>query len=61
MFGNSGNKNLQKKVNLNHVVLMQLQNYLILVTKNYREFYNIHAANGILFNHKSPLRGETFV
>jgi GDPmannose 4,6-dehydratase len=28
---------------------------------NYREAYNIHASNGILFNHESPLRGETFV
>ena len=29
--------------------------------KNYRESYNIHASNGILFNHESPRRGETFV
>ena len=28
---------------------------------NYREAYNIFACNGILFNHESPLRGETFV
>lgn len=28
---------------------------------NYREAYNMHASNGILFNHESPLRGETFV
>ena len=31
------------------------------VTVNYREAYNIFACNGILFNHESPLRGETFV
>lgn len=31
------------------------------ITKNYREAYNIYACNGILFNHESPLRGETFV
>ena len=31
------------------------------ITKNYREAYNIFAANGILFNHESPRRGETFV
>ncbi len=31
------------------------------ITKNYRESYNIFACNGILFNHESPLRGETFV
>lgn len=30
-------------------------------TKNYREGYGIHATNGILFNHESPRRGETFV
>ena len=30
-------------------------------TKNYREAYNMFACNGILFNHESPLRGETFV
>lgn len=31
------------------------------ITKNYREAYNIFACNGILFNHESPIRGETFV
>ena len=31
------------------------------VTINYREAYGIHASNGILFNHESPVRGETFV
>ena len=31
------------------------------ITKNYREAYNIHASSGILFNHESPRRGETFV
>ncbi|MGZ3672625.1 MAG: GDP-mannose 4,6-dehydratase [Bdellovibrionota bacterium] len=31
------------------------------ITVNYREAYNIHASNGILFNHESPRRGETFV
>ena len=31
------------------------------ITKNYREAYNIYACNGILFNHESPRRGETFV
>jgi GDPmannose 4,6-dehydratase len=31
------------------------------MTKNYREAYGIHAVNGILFNHESPRRGETFV
>ena len=31
------------------------------ITKNYREAYNMFACNGILFNHESPRRGETFV
>ena len=31
------------------------------IVKNYRESYGMHASNGILFNHESPLRGETFV
>src|ERR1043166_5148618 len=31
------------------------------ITVNYREAYKLHASNGILFNHESPLRGETFV
>jgi GDPmannose 4,6-dehydratase len=31
------------------------------ITKNYREAYGMHLSNGILFNHESPLRGETFV
>ena len=31
------------------------------ITKNYRESYNLFACNGILFNHESPRRGETFV
>ena len=35
--------------------------YAFWITKNYREAYNMYACNGILFNHESPLRGETFV
>ena len=35
--------------------------YAYWITKNYREAYGIHASNGILFNHESPIRGETFV
>ncbi len=35
--------------------------YAFWATVNYREAYGIHASNGILFNHESPLRGETFV
>jgi GDPmannose 4,6-dehydratase len=35
--------------------------YAYWITVNYREAYGIHASNGILFNHESPMRGETFV
>ena len=35
--------------------------YSFWIVKNYREAYGIHASNGILFNHESPRRGETFV
>lgn len=35
--------------------------YAFWITVNYREAYNIFACNGILFNHESPIRGETFV
>ena len=35
--------------------------YAFWIVKNYRESYGIHASNGILFNHESPVRGETFV
>lgn len=35
--------------------------YAFWITKNYREAYNLYACNGILFNHESPIRGETFV
>ena len=35
--------------------------YAFWIVKNYRESYGMHASNGILFNHESPLRGETFV
>src|SRR5215468_5291367 len=35
--------------------------YAFWTTVNYREAYGIHASNGILFNHESPIRGETFV
>jgi GDPmannose 4,6-dehydratase len=35
--------------------------YAYWATVNYREAYGVHASNGILFNHESPIRGETFV
>ena len=35
--------------------------YAYWITVNYREAYDMYACNGILFNHESPRRGETFV
>ena len=35
--------------------------YAYWITVNYREAYGLYACNGILFNHESPIRGETFV
>jgi GDPmannose 4,6-dehydratase len=35
--------------------------YAFWIVKNYREAFGLHASNGILFNHESPVRGETFV
>ena len=35
--------------------------YAYWITVNYREAYGMYAVNGILFNHESPIRGETFV
>jgi len=35
--------------------------YAYWITVNYREAYGVHASNGIMFNHESPVRGETFV
>tara|TARA_E500000178_G_C17014509_1_gene752221 strand:- start:701 stop:1744 length:1044 start_codon:yes stop_codon:yes gene_type:complete len=62
MFGNHGNKILNEKSVLKPVSpygTAKLYSYWI--TKNYRDAFKIHASNGILFNHESPLRGETFV
>ena len=42
-----------------HMPLLKYMAYWI--TKNYREAYNMFGCNGILFNHESPIRGETFV
>ena len=62
MFGNNGYKNLSEKSKFepcSPYATSKLFAYWI--TKNYRESYGMHAVNGILFNHESPLRGETFV
>ena len=42
-------------------VPMLLRNFMLIGLLNYREAYNMFACNGILFNHESPIRGETFV
>lgn len=62
MYGNSIKKTLNEKSPFHPVSpygSSKLFSYWI--TKNYRESYNIFASNGILFNHESPVRGETFV
>ncbi len=44
-----------------HQTCPVIRNDSLYLTVNYREAYGIHASNGILFNHESPIRGETFV
>ena len=46
---------------LSALALRRRQAYAYWITVNYREAYGMYACNGILFNHESPLRGETFV
>jgi len=41
--------------------MLQQKAYAFWMTVNYREGYGLFASNGILFNHESPRRGETFV
>ena len=60
LFGEIQKKMNLKKQNFIQKVLMQPLKCL-LDNKNYRESYGIFASNGILFNHESPRRGETFV
>ena len=50
-----------EKTIFNLEVLMTAKLFSYWVTVNYREGYGLFASNGILFNHESPLRGETFV
>ena len=62
IFGNSQDKPYNEKSRFAPVSpygTAKLYSYWI--TKNYREAYSMYAANGILFNHESPRRGETFV
>ena len=46
---------------LSKITLRSRQTYAYWIVINYREAYGIYACNGILFNHESPRRGETFV
>ena len=62
MFGNVNSKKISENNTfqpLSPYASSKLYSYWL--TKNYRDSYNIFASNGILFNHESPLRGETFV
>jgi len=62
MFGNRGKKIQDEKTKFNPQSVYGVSKvFSFFVTKNYREAYNLHACNGILFNHESSRRGETFV
>ncbi len=63
MFGNSNDKGVQSEATYFHprspYAIAKLAGYWLAV--NYRESYNMFCANGILFNHESPIRGKEFV
>ena len=61
MFGKSAPPQNEKTIFQPRSPYAAAKLYSYWVTKNYREAYNLFACNGILFNHESPLRGETFV
>ena len=62
LFGNSREKKMNEKTSCApNSPYATAKLYAYYITKNYREAYDIFACNGILFNHESPLRGETFV
>ena len=62
MYGRTGKKPQNEKTYFNPQSPYGVAKvYAHLITKNYREAFNIFACNGILFNHESPVRGETFV
>ena len=62
MFGKHGKKNQDEKTVFHprspYATSKAFAHYSV---QNYRESYNLHAVNGILFNHESPLRGEEFI
>ena len=62
LFGNSKEKKMNEKTNFSpNSPYATAKLYAYYITKNYRNAYNIFACNGILFNHESERRGETFV
>jgi len=62
MYGNSKTLPITDKTNFAPVSPYGVSKlFSFWMTRNYREAYNMHASNGILFNHESPRRGETFV
>ena len=61
MFGNAKAPQNEKSLFLPNSPYSISKLYGYWITKAYRDAYNIFATNGILFNHESPLRGETFV
>ena len=62
MFGSTKQKFQNEKTNFHPVSPYGVSKcFAHWITKNYREAYNIFGSNGILFNHESPRRGETFV
>ena len=62
LFGNINNKKQSEKTQFSpRSPYATSKLFAYWITKNYREAYNLYAVNGILFNHESPRRGETFV
>ena len=61
LFGEIQESKQSEKLNFIQEVLTQHQNYLHIGLLKIIESYNMFASNGILFNHESPRRGETFV
>ena len=62
LYGNSLSKNQNESTPFNPASPYGVAKlYGFWITRIYRESYNMHASNGILFNHESPRRGETFV
>ena len=51
----------KKRPFLSKISISAAKLYAYWIAVNYREAYGIYACNGILFNHESPVRGETFV